>query len=490
MKNLTLMYLFRVFVVGLVFTYILCNIADRIVIGFLILGLMFLGAYYWKYLKEIFKKNSWYYFIIILSMVLAIFVYIKNIRKEIRIEGSRVIQVLVIRDTILDSEVNTTLGKVVGDSDMKNKLILISSDMLEEFKIGQVLEINAKIEKNKYLANAFDMLFFGRVDYQASFPEIVVSRNVSGGYFFRMVSWTRNLVDNRIKSIFGLKNHSLFSMWILGKTKASDRELNNIFKALGVSHILVVSGTHLSILFNIICYLLLFLPIGYLLSMVLASVFLVAFLFLSGFSSSILRATVFWIVVSVGKINGRIVNYTNVLLLSLLGFLILNPRVLVFDIGFHLSFLSIVALVYVTPMLNDYFKSRNKIVDNCLVIFKSSLAVTIVLLPYLVYIFKDFNLMSIGFNIFLIPFSGVILGAVFLVVLVGLVALPLARVLGLFVNYLGDIFVWSLRICDYLSMRSKLILFNSIFFVIVYYIVLIVLVIDYYIKHRELTMNI
>jgi len=71
---------------------------------------------------------------------------------------------------------------------MKNKLILISSDILEEFKIGQVLEINAKIEKNKYLANAFDMLFFGRVDYQANFPEIVVNRNVSGGYFFRMVS--------------------------------------------------------------------------------------------------------------------------------------------------------------------------------------------------------------------------------------------------------------------------------------------------------------
>jgi ethanolamine transporter EutH len=77
-----------------------------------------------------------------------------------------------------------------------------------------------------------------------------------------------------------------------------------------------------------------------------------------------------------------------------------------------------------------------------------------------------------------------------LVVLVGLVTLPMARILGLFVNYLGNIFIWSLKICDNLSIRSKLILFNSIFFVIVYYIVLIILVVDYYIKHRELTMNI
>jgi hypothetical protein len=62
-------------------------------------------------------------------------------------------------------------------------------------------------------------------------------------------------------------------------------------------------------------------------------------------------------------------------------------------------------------------------------------------LPYLVYIFKDFNLMSLMFNILLIPFSGVILGAVFLVVLLGMVTIPLARVFGLVINYLSSVFV-------------------------------------------------
>jgi hypothetical protein len=59
-------------------------------------------------------------------------------------------------------------------------------------------------------------------------------------------------------------------------------------------------------------------------------------------------------VVAIGKINGKIINYTNVLLISLLGFFVLNPKVIVYDIGFHLSFLSIVALVYVTPLFNNY----------------------------------------------------------------------------------------------------------------------------------------
>lgn len=123
-------------------------------------------------------------------------------------------------------------------------------------------------------------------------------------------------------------------------------------------------------------------------------------------------------------------------------------------------------------------------------VFKASLAVTIVLLPYLVYIFKDFNLMSLFFNIVLIPVSGVILGSVFLVVLVGMIVMFMAKILGLVVNYAGSIFVWSLKVLDNLSLKANIFLFNSIFFVIIYYIVLGIIVIDFYINHKELTINI
>jgi competence protein ComEC len=123
---------------------------------------------------------------------------------------------------------------------------------------------------------------------------------------------------------------------------------------------------------------------------------------------------------TVGKLNGKIINYTNILLVILLGFLILNPLVVLYDIGFHLSFLSIVALVYITPIFNQYFKSNNQYIKNILVVFNASSAVTILLIPYLVYIFKEFNVMSLIFNIFLIPFSGLLLGMVFLVVLIGM----------------------------------------------------------------------
>jgi len=148
--------------------------------------------------------------IIGLSIILAIFVCTRNNTKVIFEKQN--LKIVVVRDTILDNEINVTLGKIVNSGIMKGKLIIISSDILTEFKIGQVLNIYSKIEKNKYLANPFDMVFFGKVDYQASFPEVEIIGNISGNYFFRMISFVRNMVDKKIKDIFGLKNYSLFSM--------------------------------------------------------------------------------------------------------------------------------------------------------------------------------------------------------------------------------------------------------------------------------------
>jgi competence protein ComEC len=79
----------------------------------------------------------------------------------------------------------------------------------------------------------------------------------------------------------------------LGKSKINDQELNNLFKNLGISHILVVSGTHLSILFNVVSWFLVIISPSYGIYLILVTLFLVFFLFLAGFSSSILRATVF-----------------------------------------------------------------------------------------------------------------------------------------------------------------------------------------------------
>jgi predicted membrane metal-binding protein len=86
-----------------------------------------------------------------------------------------------------------------------------------------------------------------------------------------------------------------------------------------------------------------------------------------------------------GKINGKIINYTNVLLLILLIVFMINPLVVVYDLGFHLSFLSIVALIYILPIIQAYFKCNNKNLDLVFNIFSATIAIMVLLMPYLMY---------------------------------------------------------------------------------------------------------
>jgi hypothetical protein len=157
--------------------------------------------YYRKYFKKIFKENSYYCWVIVLAIILAVFIYARNIDKDkITLVGEQNVKILIIRDTVLDGEANKTLGKIISEGKLKNKLILMATDMFTDLRIGQIVVINSKIEENKYMANVFDVLFFGRVDYQTSFPKIEVVDKINGFYFSKMISFVRNTVDNKIKA--------------------------------------------------------------------------------------------------------------------------------------------------------------------------------------------------------------------------------------------------------------------------------------------------
>jgi len=191
----------------------------------------------------------------------------------------------------------------------------------------------------------------------------------------------------------------------------------------------------------------------------------------------------------IGRIYGKIINYTNVLLLVLLIFFVINPNIVVFDLGFHLSFLSIVALIYILPIISFFIKSDNTKFNFILSVFNSTLAVTILLFPYLVYFFSNFNVLSVLFNIILIPFSGVILSLAFASLVVSFGSIFFAKILGYFVYLLINVFLFVLNMFNTINLRVGGVLFESVYFIISFYAILIILVIDFYIKNKKLTLN-
>jgi competence protein ComEC len=75
-----------------------------------------------------------------------------------------------------------------------------------------------------------------------------------------------------------------------------------------------------------------------------------SYAFLTGLSASVLRATVMFTIIIVGRAWGRQDSIFNTLALAAFGLLVWNPF-LVADVGFQLSFLAVLSIVYVQPRI-------------------------------------------------------------------------------------------------------------------------------------------
>lgn len=109
----------------------------------------------------------------VLTFLLAIFIFQPStVRKNACINNdSQNYQLRIIRDTILQNDINVTLGKVQNGC-LAGQLVLIRSGIDDSFNIGEVIQTAVTPKANDNMANPFDMMFFGRVNYQLNFVDI------------------------------------------------------------------------------------------------------------------------------------------------------------------------------------------------------------------------------------------------------------------------------------------------------------------------------
>ena len=85
----------------------------------------------------------------------------------------------------------------------------------------------------------------------------------------------------------------LASMILVGKSGGYNRDIDNMFRQAGLSHILVVSGLHLTMFTDILNYLVYMLPVGLIFVFSINLIFILFFSF--GIPASIVRRGGFFI---------------------------------------------------------------------------------------------------------------------------------------------------------------------------------------------------
>lgn len=227
-------------------------------------------------------------------------------------------------------------------------------------------------------------------------------------YSHRVRDWARDIIESTIQ---GEQNQAVAMALILGVTEGIDSELLSAYAASGAMHVLAVSGMHVGIIYVIILFL--FKPIKkYRWSPWLVaglSIFLLwAFAFVTGLSPSVLRAVTMFSFVALAKPLGWRTNIYNTLATSAFVLLLYDPY-LIMSVGFQLSYLAVLGIVYLQKPLYHLWEIDNRVGNWVWEITCISIAAQIATFALGMLYFHQFPVYFLVSNLFVIPLSTIIL---------------------------------------------------------------------------------
>ena len=205
--------------------------------------------------------------------------------------------------------------------------------------------------------------------------------------------------------------YAIASALILGSKDELDFEVKQAYATAGAMHVLAVSGLHVGIIFLLLNTLLSILDTskkGRVFKAIILLIALWSYALLTGLSPSVLRASTMFSFVILGAVLNRKSSIYNTLAASAFFLLIINPNLL-FEVGFQLSYVAVIGIVYLQPLIYRKIYTRWWLLDKIWAITAVSIAAQIATLPLTLFYFNQFPVYFMLSNLLVIPSAMVIL---------------------------------------------------------------------------------
>lgn len=227
-----------------------------------------------------------------------------------------------------------------------------------------------------------------------------------------IVSWALDIRKTQVNLFRRLlkqdEAYTVASTLILGYRAELSEETLMAYSKTGTIHALSVSGMHVGLIYLIINFLLSFLDkwkSGRLIKFVLSICLIWLYALIAGLTPSVLRSALMLSVFIIANTFKRNKNSYNLLAFSAFCILIYNP-LLIYDVGFQLSYLSVFGLIYLQPYINAWFNFKNYWAHKLWEFLALSLAAQLATFPLATYYFHQFPLYFLLSNLFiLLPVS-------------------------------------------------------------------------------------
>jgi len=204
---------------------------------------------------------------------------------------------------------------------------------------------------------------------------------------------------------FDETEYSILSALTLGYQDALSDDVKQSFRATGTAHVLAVSGLHVGIIYAIISFLLGFIKRNsriFWLKPLLIILILWVYAFITGLPPSVIRASTMLTVFCLSEIFHRKGFTPNALYIAAFFMLLINPFSL-FDVGFQLSFVSVMAILYLHPKAVALIDVRNKQLNYIWQMFTLSMVAQLGTFPLCLYYFGTFPVYFFLANMLIVP---------------------------------------------------------------------------------------
>ena len=324
---------------------------------------------------------------------------------------------LVLVGTIINepSEKEGVQRLVVELSD-ETKL-LVSTNTAPAYSYGDKLEIVGQLVRPKNFSTRSDpvtgsdlvtpefdwvgYLAKDGISYQMFRPQIRVLAHDQGNPLVSHLFRIKHAFTGNVERVIAEPASALLGGLVLGAKSSLGEELTEKFRRTGVSHIVALSGYNMTIVAdNIVSFFSLFLSRA--VSYGLGVVGILLFSIMAGAGATVVRAAIMALIVILARARGNTYRMGRALVFAGALMILHNPRILVFDLSFQLSFLATLGILYGPPIIEPYFRwLTEKLQLRATAITTSSAQIAV--LPLILYKMGNLSIVALPVNMLILP---------------------------------------------------------------------------------------
>lgn len=296
-----------------------------------------------------------------------------------------------------------------NDKNNTSSVIYLETNRYPIKNLGDICLLKGEISEIQNFSTGFDYKkYMNRkgLFWKLEKPHIICEDSVNFKqdpflYIRSSMSKFREGIASKIERKFLEPYASLLIGIIFGSDRVFDEKFSESLKNSGTMHIIAASGYNVNFVKNIADKIIFFMPKK--IRLFLSIIMIILFIFISGGSASVLRASIMAILIIIYKLVGRPYKIERVLFMTVFFICFLKPTIL-FDIGFQLSAIATAGIIFISPIIIKLIEKRKGLFKKLL---SEDILVSICTLlstaPVFLINFNSLSLVGIISNLFISP---------------------------------------------------------------------------------------